>query len=344
MTGHDLTRLMGELATLSERLVMKLGALFLSPGSPYSIGALAIVFGIAIAATMAARRNRRNVPLRVLLRAVFPKRLLKSPSGRADVAWSVFNAMLATTFFGWAIFSSTVVEAHLRAVLIGGFGAREPSALPLSLCMAGMTVAAYVAYEFAYWLDHFLKHKIPLLWAFHKVHHSADSLSPLTNFRVHPIDSIIFFNIVAVLVGTAEASINFVLGRTIPLFAVSGTNLLVLATEIALTHLQHSHFWISFTGPLGRLVLSPAHHQIHHSTDRRHFDRNFGSTLAIWDRLFGTLHMPSKRREKLSFGLDGLGYDPHTAKGGLLMPLMDAWAEIRPRSKTIDVATAPAAD
>ncbi len=344
MTGHDLTRLGGELAALPERFAMQVAAIFLSPGSPYSIGALAIVFGIAVAATLSARRNKRSVPLRVLLRALFPKRLVRSPSGRADIAWSVFNALLASMLFGWAIFSSTVVETHLRALLIAGFGAREFTALPLPLCMAGMTVVAYVAYEFAYWLDHCLKHKIPFLWAFHKVHHSAESLSPLTNFRVHPVDSIIFYNIVALLVGTSEAFVNFAFGRSVPLFAISGTNLLLLATEIGLTQLQHSHVWICFTGPLGRLLLSPAHHQIHHSTDRRHFDRNFGSTLAIWDRMFGTLHMPSKRREKLRFGLDGLSYNPHTAKGGLLMPLADAWAEIRPRWKAARVATAPAAD
>lgn len=344
MTAHDLTRLGGELAALPERLATKLGALFLSPGSPYSIGALAIVFGIAVAATLSVRRNKRDVPFRVLLRALFPRRLLRSPSGRADIAWAVFNAILASMLFGWAIFSSTVVEAHLRAVMIDTFGAREPSALPLTLCMAGMTLAAYVAYEFAYWLDHYLMHKIPFLWAFHKVHHSAESLSPLTNFRVHPIDSIIFYNIFGLLVGTVEALVNFAFGRSVPLFAVAGTNVILLTTQIGLTHLQHSHVWISFTGPLGRLLLSPAHHQIHHSTNRRHFDRNFGSTLAIWDHVFGTLHMPSKRREKLRFGLDGLGYDPHTAKGGLLMPLADAWAEIRPRWKTAKIATAPAAD
>ena len=344
MTGNDLTRLGGELAALPERFATQVAAMFLSPGSPYSIGALAIVFGIAVAATLSARRNTRNVPLRVLLRALFPKRLLQSPSGRADIAWSVFNALLASMLFGWAIFSSTFVESHLRAMLNGSFGAREPTTLPLSSCMAGMTLVAYLAYEFAYWLDHYLKHKIPFLWAFHKVHHSAESLSPLTNFRVHPIDSIIFYNIVALLVGSAEALVNFAFGRSVPLFAVSGTNLLLLATEIGLTQLQHSHVWISFTGPMGRLLLSPAHHQIHHSTDRRHFDRNFGSTLAIWDGFFGTLHMPSKKREQLRFGLDGLGYDPHSVKGGLLMPLADAWAEIRPRWKATKVATAPAAD
>ena len=200
-------------------------------------------------------------------------------------------------------------------------------------CAAAMTLAGYLAYEFGYWLDHYLKHKVPFFWAFHKVHHSADSLSPLTNFRVHPIDSIVFYNIVALLLGSTEALVNHAFGHPTAPFNIWGRNILLLAGAILLTHLQHTHLWLSFTGRIGKLILSPAHHQIHHSMNPAHYDRNFGSTLAVWDLLFGTLYVPSKRREKLSFGVEGLGYDPHTAKGGLLMPLTDAWVEIRPLPK-----------
>jgi hypothetical protein len=104
---------------------------------------------------------------------------------------------------------------------------------------------------------------------------------------------------------------------------------LLLIAGASLTHLQHTHLWISFSGRMGRLLLSPAHHQIHHSTRPIHFNRNFGSTIALWDALFGTLHVPAKKREKLTFGVDGLGYDPHSAKGGMLMPIADAWGELR---------------
>ena len=58
-------------------------------------------------------------------------------------------------------------------------------------------------------------------------------------------------------------------------------------------HLQHSQVWIAFTGWLGRLFMSPAHHQIHHSSNPAHFNKNLGSCLALWDWMFGTLHVPS---------------------------------------------------
>jgi sterol desaturase/sphingolipid hydroxylase (fatty acid hydroxylase superfamily) len=48
--------------------------------------------------------------------------------------------------------------------------------------------------------------------------------------------------------------------------------------------------------------MSPAHHQIHHSVDARHWNKNFAVKLAVWDALFGTLAMPGKR-ETLKVGL-----------------------------------------
>ena len=61
------------------------------------------------------------------------------------------------------------------------------------------------------------------------------------------------------------------------------------SSECAYVHLQHSHMWIAFRGMLGRIFVSPAHHQVHHSDNPKHFDKNFGSCLALWDWMFGTL-------------------------------------------------------
>lgn len=96
-----------------------------------------------------------------------------------------------------------------------------------------------------------------------------------------------------------------------------------------LLHLQHSHVWIPFTGRLGKLILSPAHHQLHHSDNPKHFNRNLGATLAIFDRIGGTLLVPTKQREHLTYGAGSFDYDPHSATGTLLMPFVDAAKEVR---------------
>ena len=58
-----------------------------------------------------------------------------------------------------------------------------------------------MTYEAGYWLNHWLSHRVAWLWAFHKVHHTAEWLSLLTNFRVHPIDTIVCYDMVAALAG-----------------------------------------------------------------------------------------------------------------------------------------------
>ena len=61
--------------------------------------------------------------------------------------------------------------------------------------------------------------------------------------------------------------------------------------------------WIPFTGLAGRILHSPAHHQLHHSDDPKHFGKNFGFALSLWDWAFGTLVIPAKTREPIVFGV-----------------------------------------
>jgi hypothetical protein len=79
----------------------------------------------------------------------------------------------------------------------------------------------------------------------------------------------------------------------------------------------------------GRLFLSPAHHQIHHSDNPAHFDRNLGSSLAVWDWLFGTLYVPQRQPEKVSFGVEPSHRDVHTLPYSLFEPVRRAGARLR---------------
>ena len=94
-------------------------------------------------------------------------------------------------------------------------------------------------------------------------------------------------------------------------------------------HLQHTHLWIAFTGLAGRVFLSPAHHQIHHSNNPVHFDKNLGSCLAIWDWLFGTLYVPAKEPEPLTFGVKVGEADMHSFGELAIAPMQRAAAHVR---------------
>ena len=60
-----------------------------------------------------------------------------------------------------------------------------------------MTIVVFLAFELGYWFHHYLSHRIPFMWEFHKVHHTAEVLTPVTIFRVHPLDTVVYYNILA---------------------------------------------------------------------------------------------------------------------------------------------------
>jgi sterol desaturase/sphingolipid hydroxylase (fatty acid hydroxylase superfamily) len=166
------------------------------------------------------------------------------------------------------------------------------------------------------------------LWEFHKVHHTAEVLTPLTNFRVHPVYTWIFANILAFSAAVANGCGHYLFGDTAPQYALADTNIILVLFIHAYVHLQHSHMWIAFRGLAGRIFISPAHHQVHHSADPKHFNKNFGSCLALWDWMFGTLYVPEKEREPLKFGFADHP-DAHTVKGELVDPLINAAGHLR---------------
>ena len=66
--------------------------------------------------------------------------------------------------------------------------------------------------------------------------------------------------------------------------------------------LRHSHIPIRYGRALEHILISPMQHQVHHSSDPRHHDKNFGEIFAFWDWMFGTLYVPEPD-EDLVFGI-----------------------------------------
>ena len=325
MTLPSLANAVEVLQAVGAYLIGMVVQLFLTLGGAFSIASLLCALCVAVIFLgLQRRRANRELKFRVLVRALFPRYLLSSPSSKADVGFFMFNSFMFGMLFGWAILSHQMVSGLVIDGLSAKFGAMPPVACGEFTAACLLTLALFLAYEFGYWLDHYLSHRLPFLWEFHKVHHSAEVLSPLTNARVHPFDTLVFFNILALVMGTTDGAVNYLLGKPVQQFAVTNINVIVLFFTYLIGHLQHSHFWIAFTGPWGRLFLSPAHHQIHHSTNPIHFDKNLGSFLAVWDWMFGTLHIPARQREKLSFGLAPQAADQHTLTQGLVVPVYRA--------------------
>eukprot|EP01013_Petalomonas_cantuscygni_P041499 TRINITY_DN74243_c0_g1_i1.p1 TRINITY_DN74243_c0_g1~~TRINITY_DN74243_c0_g1_i1.p1 ORF type:complete len:138 (-),score=33.97 TRINITY_DN74243_c0_g1_i1:54-467(-) len=108
----------------------------------------------------------------------------------------------------------------------------------------------------------------------------------------------------SVVMGTALGVIAGTLAPDMTATEIAGVNAFTVIAILAMANFHHAHIWISFGPVLERILISPAQHQIHHSTNPAHFNRNFGGSLAIWDWMFGTLYVTGED-EKLRFGLDG---------------------------------------
>jgi sterol desaturase/sphingolipid hydroxylase (fatty acid hydroxylase superfamily) len=303
--------------------------LLFSVGSEFSLTSLVCALVIAAAFLIYRRaRKGRRVRLRALMRALFPRRIVKSPSTVADFGYFLFNTFVYAGLFGMAAVSYQFLTNGVLGGLIAAFGTPAPSTLAVPVSRAIITVMLFLAYELGYWIDHYLKHRVPVLWELHKVHHTAEVLTPLTTFRVHPFDTWIFGNILAVTAALTNGAAAYLFGDTTYQYVLSGNNIILVVFIHVYVHLQHTHMWISFRGALGRIFISPAHHQVHHSTNPIHFNKNLGSCLAVWDWLFGTLHIPGKRREKLAFGVAPAYADAHTITGEFLAPIGRAFAAV----------------
>lgn len=304
--------------------------LLLSLGSHFSLSSLLAALTIAALFFIVQRIKRgRRVRWRTIMRALFPRHIVRHRSNQADIFYLFFNVFMAGIVFGWAVLSYQFISNGIIAGLVAAFGPVAPSALPAFVSRAVITVMLFLAYELGYWFNHWLSHKVPLLWEFHKVHHTAEVLTPITNFRVHPVYGWIFANIIALSTAIAGGLGNYLFGNTAYQYAISDTNIILVLFIHAYVHLQHSHVWIAFTGALGRVFISPAHHQVHHSGNSKHFNKNFGSCLALWDWMFGTLYVPQKEREPLVFGFPDRA-DAHTVKGELVDPLVKAAGHLKP--------------
>lgn len=258
--------------------------------------------GLLFALTVMLWRRRGRTRMRGLWRLIGGRRLWTHRSTVVDLKLYLLNGVLVVKGYGLFEVSSEAWSALARNGLTSAFGAHPLTAGPV-VAGAATTAVQVLALELGYWALHYAFHKIPRLWAIHRVHHSAEVMTPLTEWRQHPIEFVAFANVLTLAMGVSYGAISWLFGPGAEPFTLFQLNIVLVLHLLTFHHLRHSGVWIAATGWLGRLVHSPAHLQIHHSTDPRHFDRNLGYALSIYDWAFGTLFVPV-RRGRVRLGCD----------------------------------------
>ncbi|RUU72284.1 sterol desaturase family protein, partial [Mesorhizobium sp. M7A.T.Ca.TU.009.01.1.2] len=232
-----------------------------------------------------------------------PHEVITHPSAKADLLfWVTRKALMPFLMLpAGVVFVSAVGYATnwlLSTLLAIQPPLIEGPAGPVTVTI--FTITMLLAYDISYYLYHVAQHRYPVLWELHKVHHSAEVMVGITKDRVHPLDELMNRAWDGVIPGICFGIWSLVSLNLVEL-TVFGVNVYIIRNILMMDFVRHTHFKISF-GPLNNLILCPHWHQLHHSTDPRHYDKNFGLLFSFWDRLFGTLCVP-RPDEDFKFGL-----------------------------------------
>ncbi|MBC7740948.1 MAG: sterol desaturase family protein [Bdellovibrionaceae bacterium] len=256
------------------------------------------------------KKGGQPITVRTLFRFVFPKEIYKSASFKNDVI------IVFSLYVLYALIIFLVAGAESKVIvgkMIQFFGTSDlmdrlqvssyKKSLTLNLgTHLFFTFLVILAYDFGFTMLHYAFHKFPFLWRFHKVHHSAEHLTPLTVARFHLVEYVIMKVVEGLTLGFIFAIFFYLLPKGVDMYKVFGLSIFgIMFSSIGV--FRHSHIWISY-GFMNYIFSSPAMHQIHHSKEERHIDKNLAQIFSFWDYLLGTLYVP-KTREIFAVGLAG---------------------------------------
>ena len=260
---------------------------------------------------------------------LLPKDVYLHKSNLVDIKLFFFNTLVRFGGFLTLVAVTPVVAASVIERLSEWTQTTPSEAAPTFWLMALATVIIILTNDFCTYWVHRIHHEAKVLWPFHSVHHSAEVMTPLTVYRKHPIYDLLNQAFKSCIVGAVQGVMLFAVVGEISVLTIGTANLGYVIFNFLGANLRHSHIWLSYGPLLEHVLISPAQHQIHHSVDHKHYNKNYGEVFAIWDLMFGTLYVPQSL-ETLQFGLsDKTGNrieQPHpTLRAALIVPFVDCW-------------------
>lgn len=272
---------------------------FVDPKKRVFVGYLFLSIFIAFAWMFIIQRRRAGQAVK----AIFDRKVFFSKSSIADYKIffinRVFSLMISPLLVSQLAIATSVYfllhnQSYIQPASFEGLNA--------SIIVALFSFTLFVVDDFTKYLLHRWMHKFPMLWALHKVHHSAKTLTPITVYRIHPLEGVLYGLRGVVAQGSTLSIFYYLFGNAVDLYTVLGVNIIVFFFHVTGSNLRHSHIRIHYWRWLEYILISPAQHQLHHSIAEEHYDKNFGVALAVWDWLFGSLHL-SQRDKELEFGI-----------------------------------------
>jgi sterol desaturase/sphingolipid hydroxylase (fatty acid hydroxylase superfamily) len=207
-----------------------------------------------------------------------PQRLLRR-GWKVDVAYYALGCVLGK-FSGAGSLAAMLFLRHVSGMDFGRLAARQPGWLQL--------VEIVLLSDFLGYLVHRALHSTPWLWRFHRVHHSSRQMDWLASARLHPVDK---------LLG------DFVQLTPLLCLGFDDGPLLIYAALLGMQmFFNHANVRVDL-GPLRWLVAGPDFHHWHHCDEPAAYNKNFSPHLVIFDRLFGSTHLPDHDKRPSRYGV-----------------------------------------
>lgn len=193
----------------------------------------------------------------------------------------VNSFLLQLTFPFLAVGMASLAQAQ-------GWGLLNSYALPTWQAIP----LAVVALDFAIYLQHVMFHAVPVLWRLHRVHHADPDFDVTTGLRFHTLEILLSMGI--------KFGAILLLGP--PVVAVILFE--VLLNGMSMFNHGNVRLPLGLDKTLRWLVVTPDMHRVHHSVEDDEANSNFGFSLSLWDRLFGTYRdQPRAGHDKMHIGI-----------------------------------------
>jgi sterol desaturase/sphingolipid hydroxylase (fatty acid hydroxylase superfamily) len=202
-----------------------------------------------------------------------------------EIAEMLFKRSFKARTFGEMLVSASTQLPYLLVetfLLTGAYGLYWiiAQALPWSIPVTWWSLALVVLLaDITYYWEHRIAHEVRLLWTQHAVHHSSRDMNIVTGVRFGPFEGLwsLLAHLPLALMGFAPEAIIF-----------------GVITVLAYQTWLHTEL-IGKLGPLEGFLNTPSHHRVHHGSDEKYLDKNYGGILIVWDRLWGTFQVEEER-------------------------------------------------
>ncbi len=152
-----------------------------------------------------------------------------------------------------------------------------------------------------FWLDfwrywaHRIAHENRFWWATHVTHHNSEKYNWSVSFRLSWTQHIKIIFFIPVALAGFHPVVFFIVHQIAVLYQFW----------------IHTEYIVKLPRPIEYFFTTPSHHRVHHATNEKYLDKNYGSTFIIWDRMFGTFQ-PEEERPSYGLTKQVKSYNPIT--------------------------------